>query len=348
MSGPRVVFAADAGPETGGGHVMRCLTLAGAMEAAGASTAFLSHPGSAEILGRFATASVERIPLDDASPGVVAAAAAELAREADLVVFDHYRLGRDAHVAARESGAFVVAVDDLADRPLGASVILDTGLGRRPQDYESLVGDGTELLLGPAFALVRPDFFERRSKALQRRSAQETAARVLVSMGLTDVGAITDRVVGRIWPRLGGARLDIVVGAGAPSLPSLRRLADRDPDVSVHVDTDRMAELAAQADVAVGAGGSSAWERCVLGLPSLIVTLAPNQVPSALAMAEAGAAEVVDAAAPDFDASFDRAFLGLTRNAERRRAVSLTCADLCDGLGAVRAAESILSAAGFR
>jgi UDP-2,4-diacetamido-2,4,6-trideoxy-beta-L-altropyranose hydrolase len=348
VSAPRVLFVADAGATVGGGHVMRSLTLAGAMVAAGASTTFLAKPAVARILDRFAPPCVELRASDAAEPEAVAGAAAEAARDFDLVVFDCYGLGRDAHLAARDAGAFTVAIDDLADRPLGASVIVDPGLAHGSQDYEGLVEDGADLLLGPVYALVRPEFFERRAGALERRARGEPPARVLVAMGLTDVGGITDRVVGRVSPRLSGAVLDVVVGSAAPSLPSLRRLAERDPAVTLHVDTDRVAELAAQADVAVGAGGSSAWERCVVGLPGVIVTLAANQVPSALAMEAAGATAVVDAAAEDFDACFDRAFSSLMRSAERRLSLSRASAALCDGLGAVRTADAVLSAAGFR
>jgi spore coat polysaccharide biosynthesis predicted glycosyltransferase SpsG len=103
-----------------------------------------------------------------------------------------------------------------------------------------------------------------------------------------------------------------------------------------------MARLTAEADIAVGAAGSSTWERCTLGLPSALVILADNQRPSAQALAERGAALVVDAAAPDFDAAFDRLLRRLLIDADLRRDLAAKSAEICDGLGAPRAAEAFL------
>jgi spore coat polysaccharide biosynthesis predicted glycosyltransferase SpsG len=166
--------------------------------------------------------------------------------------------------------------------------------------------------------------------------------RVLVSLGLTDVGAITARVTERLAPRLGGVCADIVVGASAPSLPGLRALAANDPRLTIHVDVTAMAGLMAQADIAVGAAGSSTWERCVLGLPSLMVVLADNQREAAQAMADRGAALVVEAGSADFETAFDGAVAQLLGQPALRAALSTWSAELCDGAGADRAAQAFL------
>ena len=103
-----------------------------------------------------------------------------------------------------------------------------------------------------------------------------------------------------------------------------------------------MARLTAEADIGIGAPGSSTWERCVLGLPSVLVVLAENQRPAARAMAELGAALVVDVADADFETAFDRALMKLLRDAETRREMAARSAGVCDGLGAGRTAEIFL------
>jgi spore coat polysaccharide biosynthesis predicted glycosyltransferase SpsG len=103
-----------------------------------------------------------------------------------------------------------------------------------------------------------------------------------------------------------------------------------------------MARLTAEADFAVGAAGSSAWERCVLGLPTAMVVLADNQRPAAAALVERGAALAIDAQAPDFDAALDRAFMRLMRDTELRRSLAQASAEVCDGRGAERVAEAFL------
>jgi len=336
MSGPRILFVADAGPTVGGGHVMRSLTLARALEAAGATCTFVTPPSVGHVLAAFAP-DMAQVPA--ASTEARDLAKATEAAAFDAVVFDHYGLTEREH-RGMSHGWPVLVIDDLADRPLGADLLLDSGPARRTGDYDGLLPDEARLLLGPSYAPVRPEFASLREAALAWRG--EPVGRLLVSLGLTDLDGITGRVVERLRPRIGEIGLDIVLGADAPSLPGLTKVARRDPRLALHVDTPHMARLTAEADIAVGAAGSSTWERCTLGLPSALVILAENQRPSAQALAERGAALVMDAAAPDFDAAFDRVLRRLLTDAGLRRDLSAKSAEICDGLGAPRAAEAFL------
>ncbi len=187
---------------------------------------------------------------------------------------------------------------------------------------------------------MRPEFAHLRNAALARRSGG--VRRVLVTLGLTDVGAITARVVERLRMRLNDVAMDVVLGAGAPSLPGLTKIASRDPRMTLHVDSQDMAHLILNADIAIGAAGSSIWERCVLGLPSAMLVLAQNQQGAADAMAEREAALVIDARADDLDARLDRAIVRLLTDAALRARLSAASAAICDGLGAGRAAEALL------
>ena len=318
MTLPTILFMPDGGPQIGGGHVMRSLTLARALEGR-ARPVFSVTDWTAAVIDRFA-------------PGAERTGSGP--HDAAAVVFDSYRLGVTDHLDISR-GRPSMAIDDLADRPMGVDLLLDPGPGRTGDDYGGLVDDGTRLLLGPTYALVKPEF-------AAVRGAEKTGERVLVSLGLTDVGGVTARVVNRLLPRLGEAGLDVVLGHGAASLPAIERLAERDPRVALHVDATDMAGLCARATLAVGAGGSSLWERCAAGLPSVVVVLADNQVPQVEAAEAAGACERVDARAADFEAALDRAFTGLVRSPERRARMGKAAAELCDGLGAERAAEALL------
>jgi len=337
MSRPRILFACDAGPQVGGGHVMRSLTLARALAERGAACAFLAPPPVAAVLDAFAPETA-RAPAASTAPGALAQAAAGI--EADALVFDHYGLAAAEH-RAMARGRPALAIDDLADRPLHADLILDSGPERRAQDYAGLVPSTARLLLGPGFAPVRPDFAALREAALARRSGP--VRRVLVSLGLTDLDAVTARVVARLSPLVGEAALDIVLGSAAPSLAPLTRLAATDARLVLHVDTRDMAALTARADVGVGAAGSTTWERCTLGLPSVLLVLAANQRPAATALADLGAALAVDADAPDFAARFDAAARRLLAEEALRTALSARSAQVCDGAGAARTAEAFLA-----
>jgi UDP-2,4-diacetamido-2,4,6-trideoxy-beta-L-altropyranose hydrolase len=338
--GPRILFVVDAGARVGGGHVMRSLTLARALEADGCLVAFLGPPAAGGVLDVFAP-EMRRLT---AASGAARDVARAVGPEAfDAIVFDHYGLSEQDHHAIGQ-GRPALAIDDLADRPLGVDLILDSGPGRQAEDYAGLVSPQARLLLGPLFAPVRPEFAALRETALAWRG--EPVQHILVSMGLTDIDGVTARIVERLRPRVGEMGLDIVLGSAAPSLPGLAKIARRDPRLQLHVDTPHMARLTAEADMAVGAAGSSTWERCTLGLPTLQVIVADNQRAAALAMAEQGAALAADLAAPDFDAQFDRALTRLLRDAELRRSLAQASAELCDGQGAMRAAHAFLATIG--
>jgi UDP-2,4-diacetamido-2,4,6-trideoxy-beta-L-altropyranose hydrolase len=321
----RILFVCAAGPSVGGGHVMRSLTLARALERTGVACAFLTSPQVGAVLDAFA-------------PDM---ARTEDEAGFDAIVFDHYGLSADDHRALAK-GRPALALDDLADRPLAADLVLDSGPARKAEDYAGLVPSHAQLLLGPAYAPVRPAFAALRAEALARRAERPPVRRILVSLGLTDVGGVTQRVVALLRPLVGEAVLDVVVGGGASSLPALRALAAQDPRLALHVDAQDMPRLTLEADLAVGAGGSTTWERCVLALPTLTLILADNQAPAARALAAAGVAPCLDVAAPDFEAAFAREASDLPRNADRRAALSAASAQVCDGLGAERAAEAFL------
>lgn len=306
---------------------MRSLTLARALEARGAACAFKASPDVARVLDAFA-------------PDM---ARADTVEGFDAVVFDSYALAADDHRALARGRPSLV-IDDLADRALAADLVLDSGPARRARDYAGLIPPEAQLLIGPAYAPVRPAFAALRGEALARRAEQGPVRRILVSLGLTDVGGITGRVADLLQPLAGDARLDLVLGGGAPSLPALWAVAAEDPRIELHVDTQHMPQLILEADLAIGAGGSTTWERCALALPTLTLVLADNQVAAARALEAAGVTPCLDVQAPDFGAEFVRETRALLTDADRRAALSTASAAVCDGLGANRVAEAFLAA----
>jgi UDP-2,4-diacetamido-2,4,6-trideoxy-beta-L-altropyranose hydrolase len=322
VRGPRVVFLPDYGPAVGGGHVMRSLTLAGALAYKGAYCAFAVGDETARQVRTFATTPIDIWSVDpDTWPG-----------DAGVAVIDNYAVtaAEERDLAGR--GLKVVALDDLA-RQHDCDLVIDPSLGRMPSDYTGRAW----VLAGPAYALVRPEFAEA--------APDRHGGRVLVSLGLTDVGGITAQVVARLMATPGWAALDVVLGGGAESLDDVREVAAHDPRVTLHVDTLAMAGLTARADIAVGAGGSSVWERACLALPTLLLVLADNQAPMAARLQQAGACAVLDVREPDFDAAFDAAISRLLSDGALRQRLGETSRGLCDGLGADRAADAILALA---
>lgn len=294
---------------------MRCLTLTGALAAKGAVCAFVRTPEAADILARYAP---DMALVDEGA-------------EADLVVLDSYRMAPATEAAWRARAGRLAVIDDLA-RSHDADLVLDPSFGREAREYSAPV-----VLAGPAYALVRPAFTAMRAEALARRRGP--GRRCLVSLGLTDVGGITGRVATALAD--GTLALDVVVGAGAPSLPALQALAAAGR-VSLHIDSDDMAGLITRADVCVGAGGSSVWERACLGLPTVTLILADNQRDMAMKLDAAGMTLALDARWPGLEARLVDAVERVARDDGLRAGLSARSAETCDGLGAERAAEGLL------
>lgn len=340
------MFVADAGPEVGGGHVMRCLTLAQALTRRGAECAFVESRAAAPILRRFGWPAQTLLAIADASDlaGLIAHAEAFAERfDPQAVVVDHYGAAAAEEARLGVGLRTIVVIDDLADRRHDASLLVDPGYGRRPEAYRALTPETATVLTGPAHALVRPDFGAARQRALGRRAKHGPVRRALVALGLTDVGGATARVVRALADVVGDVRLDLVLGSDAPSLPELRAAATSDRRLHLWVDTAEMASLMADADIAIGAGGSSTWERATVGLPSVTLILADNQRAMVEQMAAAGFTLALDAADPDFETQLRRAWSGLAGDQDLRWRLTENSSDLCDGHGAERVAEAVLA-----
>ncbi|HEY2710520.1 MAG TPA: UDP-2,4-diacetamido-2,4,6-trideoxy-beta-L-altropyranose hydrolase [Caulobacteraceae bacterium] len=342
---PRILFLADAGPEVGGGHVMRCLTLARALIERGADCAFVESINATPILRNFGWPAQTVLAMTDAPDlAALVAYAATFAEqiEADVVVVDHYGAGLAEEEALRVNGRRIVVVDDLANRQHASDLLIDPGYARRRDDYDGLTPPDCAVLVGPAHALVRPEFAGARRRALSRRAQHAEVRRGLIALGLTDVGGVTARVVKALINVLDDVRLDIVLTRNAPSLPILEEMARADRRLRLCIDTSEMASLMADADIAIGAGGSSTWERAAVGLPTATVILADNQRQMVERMAHAGLTVAVDAADPEFETQIRLCWNALVGDSDLRWRLAERSAELCDGNGVERVADAIL------
>jgi UDP-2,4-diacetamido-2,4,6-trideoxy-beta-L-altropyranose hydrolase len=338
-----VMLRADASPVVGAGHVMRCLALAGALARRGARAVFASHAMPAPLAQRLAARGIAMEPVESGNCDAATSLAAARRVQADAVVVDHYGLDATWERAQRAAVRRVMAIDDLADRGHDADLLLDQNLGRLAGDYDARLPAACRRLIGPRHALVRPEFAAARPASLQRRAAGRLE-HLVVSVGGGDQQGSTLRVLHALLmsPRAAGLRLTVVLGPLAATLQPVRAvLAEWPGPAALCMDVDNMATLLADADLAVGAAGGSAWERCCLGVPTLLMVLADNQRAGAQALADAGAAHRLDAG-DDLQSSLPGALEALALP-ERLRAMSQAAAAVTDGLGAERVADALLA-----
>lgn len=306
----QVFIRADASSFIGSGHVMRCLTLAGKLAEQGKKVFFVTRdlPGNMAAYIKDKGYPVLLLP---ALEGVIfedelgllteswqldAAETMQRLKEVQrdpgeiLLVVDHYGLDKEWEQALRPLVSEIMVIDDLANRPHDCDILLDQNYYKNMEErYRGLVSPHCRLQLGPKHALLREEFYHAR-KNLRLRDG--VVRRLLIFFGGSDPTNETLKTLKAVellnHPELS---VDVVVGKSNPRRAEIEAFCNRLPSTDYHCQVENMAELIARADLAIGAGGSVTWERCFLGLPALVITVADNQVETARDLAEAGVIE---------------------------------------------------------
>jgi UDP-2,4-diacetamido-2,4,6-trideoxy-beta-L-altropyranose hydrolase len=262
--------------------------------------------------------------------------------KADLLVVDHYGLDAPYEEIWRPWVDRIMVIDDLANRPHDCDILLDQTFGRSPDAYSSLVPAHARLLLGSDYALLRTAFVEKRPAALAARDARRgRIEKVLVSFGTMDPDNVTALALEALRPFATGLDVDVVLGSRAPHLADVRARVEALPHARLRTEVTDMADLMCAADLAIGAGGTTSWERCCLGLPAIVVRIADNQKTIVANLAKAGA--IVDAGD---GRGLTVAKLGehvarLLADAEAVRAMSQVARHICDGGGVKRTVAAL-------
>jgi UDP-2,4-diacetamido-2,4,6-trideoxy-beta-L-altropyranose hydrolase len=357
----KVAFRTDASLTIGTGHVMRCLTLADALRKRGADCVFLSRKQAGHLHQVVEERGYPLLNLGGTEPafskasergyehwlGVDVRADAhdtltQLASLAvDWLVVDHYSLDARWEQSMRPYCERIMAIDDLANRDHNVDILLDQNLGKTKADYETKVPPSCTLLIGPRYAMLRPEFAVLRDESLSRRS-HGRLRKLLVSMGGVDLEDATGKVLNALasWRPSGGLDVVVVMGPSAPWRGEVTERARHLPfPIKVLVNVRNMETLMCDADLAIGAAGTTSWERCCLGLPALQVVLAENQRPISKALRQAGAALDLERVALED---------GLRRNMNQLAddptllvRMSAAAAQVTDGQGAERVAQVI-------
>lgn len=349
MAQPLALFRADAGPAIGLGHVFRCATLAAALEARGWDwmLAVRGTPEIDDILGPLGIAARRIVYLTGDDAGHPAAMAKAAGRRIDAAIIDHYGLGADFARAMRAHARRIVVIDDLVDRPFDADILINQNPGFSDGEYRPWTAPTTTLLVGARYAIVRDAFIAARGATLQDRKARPAGVRrILVSLGGSDPDDITSGTLRALAEARPNLRIDAVLAGIAPHLANVRRTVADVSGATLHVDIANMHELMHAADIAVGAGGTTSFERCCLGLPTVLVQTADNQARTIAALYDAGAALVAGTAASDGAAAIGRtvaAAVGALAGAPDRLAeMSARAAEVCDGQGKTRIVDAIV------
>ncbi|WP_186400628.1 UDP-2,4-diacetamido-2,4,6-trideoxy-beta-L-altropyranose hydrolase [Stappia sp. P2PMeth1] len=344
LSSLQVAIRADASSVIGTGHVFRCLALADELRRNGVQALFICRhaPGHMGDIIRGKGHGVQLIPdaadwQSDAK--ATKAALASFLEPVDWLIVDQYGLDARWEEAVRPMAKRLAAIDDLADRPHAVDLLIDSShLPDEAGVYDPLLSPETRRAIGPDYVLLRREFFEQTPPERDHCAVR----RILVTLGGNDPLNATGLALEALDdPSFANIQIDLTLGLANPRLEAMKVRASAMPNVTVHVQSSRMSELMAKADVCLGAGGTTSWERCYMGLPSLVLVLAENQRDFAAKLERMGCARNLGPADRIDVDQLRGALLAAISNAAWRRKTSQNGRELADGRGINRIVEHL-------
>jgi len=353
----RVVIRTDSSSSIGFGHVTRCLTLADALFSLGATIEFVAraHHGNLNEYIESCGYKVYSLPVKsefdsysslkgyekwlgvkqekDAQETVMALKEGKI----DWLIVDHYALDLKWEEIVSLNAAHTLVIDDIANRYHKCDCLLDQNYENKNR-YFKWVNKKCTLLLGPSFALLKPEYALFRQK-----SRKNTISRVMVYFGGVDLDDLTGEALKALSsPGLDSLDVDIVVSTNYQRRDTLEQLSRIRGRVVIHDSLPHLAELMSAADIAIGAGGVANWERMCLGLPGLVVTVANNQIPISEELHEKGAIRWLGSK-HDVNSNIIRDALLSEINSSCYSDRINKAYSLCDGKGTKRVVQKLLS-----
>ncbi len=354
-----IVIRTDASLQIGGGHLMRCLSLAEELRRKGSAVYFVCRNLQGNLTQRIEQAgfSVLTLPAPTAFPissansheawlevpwetdaQETSQAIQSAVGKTDWLIVDHYALDERWEKALRPITKNILVIDDLADRPHDCDLLLDqTFTPDATERYKDLIAPDAKLLLGPKFALLRREFAECR-KTLSPKNGNLN--RILVFFGTVDKSNQTAKTLDALrLLNLPNLQIDVVVGTTNPHRDIIQTQCATSSNVQFHCPTKNMVELMTRADLAIGAAGTTSWERCCLGLPAVVIQLAENQKVICEELDRAGAILCLGQKENVTAENVAEAVRDFSNHPEKLRAMSEQAWKITDGLGAQRTSQ---------
>lgn len=332
----KTVFRADATPEIGAGHISRCLTLANVLRSRGHECIFAVGSGSVETVPALGESGFSILLVDDLTSTTFLDG-----MNTNLLVVDHYGLDISFERRCRAHANSILVIDDLANRTHDCDYLLDVTPGRTHEEYAPLVPPGAVFLLGPQYALLGFEFALYRGAALHRRRSSRKIETIVVALGMTDPGDTTTLACEATSALAEHPNTTIVLGRAAPAFDRVARAVSGQTAMRLVEGTQDMAGLLSSADLAIGAGGVSAFERCCLGLPTIMICTADNQRANAQGLADHGAVKYLGDSQGVDAGTLAATMSKLISDSTARREMALAAARVCDGRGSARVAAAL-------
>lgn len=341
-----IIFRTDASVDRGSGHVMRCLTLADELKRrGGANISFISREekGNSNDFIQKKGYAVYPLPsgIDiESDKNLTLEILGNQPSHFDWLIIDHYEIDTAWEFSFRKLVKRIMVIDDLANRQHNCDLILDQNYNQNKDRYKDLVSKHCIQLLGSKYALLQPQF-DKELEKLEKQTGE--VKRILVFMGTGDSTNQTSKVLRAIKmlerPEI---ETDVVIGSSNTHRKEIESLASSMSNTKCYFNSEHMAKLMAASDLSIGAGGTASWERCCLGLPTLVIDIAENQVGITQELSEGGFLIRTGWYQNVSDQTLLADLKFMLRHPEILRRISLKVKQLVDGKGVKRVANHLL------
>jgi len=345
----QAIFRVDSSLQIGAGHVVRCLALAQVFRNNGLNVRFICRKHSGNLIENinfngFKVYELEAPKKTESSDRLTYSQWLGVTQEQDaddcinilkleridLFIVDHYAIDSKWHNKIKPFVEKLIVIDDLANRRLDCDVLINQNLGVNIDDYQGKIPENCNFLLGSEYALLRSEFLNLRAKALEKRKITKKVKNILISVGGSDMENLTYDILKKINKDF---NIVVVLGSSSPHNEIVQNYA-QDKNIEVIINANNMADLMLHADLAIGSSGSTSWERCCLGLPTLLFVVGADQEKISYNLEVLGAAKVVKDLEVDLN--------NLSSNITLWKDMSSKAANICDGSGSSKVAKLCL------
>ncbi|SKC20590.1 UDP-2,4-diacetamido-2,4,6-trideoxy-beta-L-altropyranose hydrolase [Kosakonia radicincitans] len=300
----KIAFRVDASLSIGSGHVVRCLNLADALTKKGIECIFITKAHSGNLIQLIKTRDYKTYTIpsgphitdeyvqnekawlggsqyDDALKFLNICQQNQL--NPDALIIDHYSLDADWELPVHKGlpDLKIIVIDDLCNRKHFCHLLIDSTLERRNEEYSNLVPSDSLILAGTKYALLKEEFAQLRNQAILERTKISAPQKILITMGGVDINNITGILLDKINNYFEG-NLDlitVVLGVNCPHKAEIARIAESCKyHIEVKININNMPQIMLEHDASIGALGSTTWERAVVGLPTINIAIADNQL----------------------------------------------------------------------
>ena len=268
----------DSSPEIGIGHMMRCLTLAQELKNNFDKIIFLTQKNSGDFIGTIMKNEFEVIfiPTTNNDPNIIKNLITAYSENKNFLLIDHYDIGSNFESSLKNIFERIFVIDDLANRKHDCDLLIDQNYYRDlNQRYEKLIQNGTITLLGPKYAIIRPEFRKINKKTIKKNSQIK---KILVSFGGSDPTNECKKVLDALCS-IENSKFEIIVAAGIYNhkFEQLKKLYEKYSNIKIYRHVDELSRLMVNSDLFIGAGGTTTWERFYMGLPSIVTIISDDQ-----------------------------------------------------------------------